>query len=244
MVTDSPGPLAVTYEAPVPAYSWGLTQPQPASRVHCGRHQARWRTCSPRGGRPFAPHAVRSRKSVRFFIHATFKLPPAIFARMTFASVEPGLAAVAASLAAHEGEARWFLGDLVVVKLDGTKTGGRLAAIEFTGVRGGEPPMHIHRKEDEVFFLLEGELSLRVGDKTIEMKPGHIALGPKDVPHTYSIRSAQARWLVLAFPAGFENFVREASEAAAELRLPRPGEPQGDESKLGEIAARYGIEFL
>ncbi len=163
---------------------------------------------------------------------------------MTSSTVEPELAAITAAVAANEGEARWFLGDLVVIKLDGAKTGGRLAAIEFMGARGEEPPMHIHRREDEVFIVQEGEMALRVGEDTLEMGPGDIAVGPKDIPHTYAIRSARARWLVLTFPAGFEDFVREASAPAHERRLPRPHEPQGDLSELVDVAARHGITFV
>lgn len=162
---------------------------------------------------------------------------------MTSTLVSPALAAVTASLAKEEGEARWFFGDLAVIKLTGAMTGGRLAAVEFTGVQGAAPPLHTHTRDDEVFVVHEGEIDFVVDGKTIAAKAGHVVLAPKDLPHTYVVRSPTARWLVVTFPAGFEDFVRDASAPAKELRLPRPDEPQGDMDAFVAIGAREGIQF-
>lgn len=155
----------------------------------------------------------------------------------------PELVSTIASVAASEGEARWFFGDLAVIKLSGTQTGGRMAIVEFTALGGSEPPRHTHSLDDEVFIVEEGEITFRVGERRVDAIAGHIVLAPKGIPHTYTVRSQRARWLVVTFPAGFEAFVREASAPAGALRLPRPDEPQGDPAAFVQIGRRHGIEF-
>ena len=140
-------------------------------------------------------------------------------------------------------EAIWFIDNLARVLVDGETTGGTVAVVELEGRRGDMPPLHVHRREDEIFYVLDGMLSLHLPDSSIELGPGEAAFAPRDVPHVYRVESETARWLGIAAPAGFEAFVREAGTPAPEEALPPEGRVH-DPARLAEISARYGIELL
>jgi quercetin dioxygenase-like cupin family protein len=148
------------------------------------------------------------------------------------------------SLAEGEGEALWFLGGLLTIKVDGKSTGGRFGVIEQLGPRGAGSPLHVHRKEDEWFYVIEGEIRFGVGEERFTAGPGGFVYGPRDVPHIFTVTSETARFLVGAEPAGFEDFVRELSEPATELALPPAEIEQPTPERLGEVAAKYEIEIL
>ena len=154
----------------------------------------------------------------------------------------PSIAPIA--LQPGEGEARWFLGFLVTIKASGATTNGRVAVIEHLGTQGLGSPLHVHHNEDEWFYVTEGELTFWVGGKTITAPAGSFVYGPRDIPHTFSVTSAEARFLVVCEPAGLENFLRALSEPAAALTLPPPSSRPPDVGTLAATAAEYGIELL
>jgi quercetin dioxygenase-like cupin family protein len=137
----------------------------------------------------------------------------------------------------------WFIDNLARVLVDGASSGGTVAVVEIEGRRGDMPPLHVHRREDEIFYVLDGKLSLHQPDGSIELGPGQAAFAPRDVPHVYRVESETARWLGIATPAGFDEFVREVGEPAPEDALPPEGR-EHDPARIGEIGARYGIELL
>ncbi len=145
-----------------------------------------------------------------------------------------------------EGEARWWLGGLTTVKATGKETDGRYTLVEVLEPEG-EQPFHVHHREDEGFWVLEGELTFEVGEETIKASPGSFLFGPKDVPHRYTVESGPARMLFILSPAGFEEFIYATSEPAEELTLPpQPGgEPsEAEMEQLGAVARQYGAELL
>lgn len=142
-----------------------------------------------------------------------------------------------------ELEPIWFIDNLAYVHVTGEESGGAFTLCEVAGPRGNMPPLHVHHDDDETFYVLEGFLTLFVGDRVIELVAGQAALAPRGVPHVYRVDSDVARWLVVGSPAGFERFLREAGEAAPGHELPPPGRPQDPEA-LAATAARYGIEIL
>jgi quercetin dioxygenase-like cupin family protein len=147
------------------------------------------------------------------------------------------------ALAAGEGEARWFIQNLITVKLTGEDTGGRFSLVEALGARGDMPPLHVHHTDDETFVVLEGELTLYVGADVHTAGPGAVLHAPAGTPHVYRVESETARWLVISAPAAFAEFVLEASEPAAALTLPTEP-PRISPTELTEIAGRYGVEIL
>jgi quercetin dioxygenase-like cupin family protein len=147
----------------------------------------------------------------------------------------------ASDVAAGGPERIWFLGGLVTVHIP-ADAGLGFSLVESLVPQGQQPPLHQHREDDEGFYLLEGRLTLWVGRDRIELEPGHFALAPHGVPHTYRVESKEARWLVTSSDASFDRFVRAYGEPAAEDRLPDPSEPDLD--RLNTLAAEHGIEIL
>jgi quercetin dioxygenase-like cupin family protein len=148
------------------------------------------------------------------------------------------------ALAEGEGEAIWAFGVLATIKASSETTAGRVAVIEHLGPEGAGSPLHVHRREDEWFYVIEGELRFWVGGDVIDAPAGSFVYGPRDVPHTFIISSPQARFLLVTEPAGFESFMRQLGQPAASLTIPPPSEPPADISPLIAAAAEYGIEIL
>lgn len=148
------------------------------------------------------------------------------------------------ALRRDEGEARWFLNTLTLIKSTGAATDGRLVVAELRAPRGPASPLHVHHREAEFLYVIEGELIVWVGGELIEAPEGSLVYGPPDVPHTFAVTSDQARYLVLSQPTGFDDFLRAASEPATALTLPPAGGPAPDPAWLAAVAAEYGIEIL
>jgi quercetin dioxygenase-like cupin family protein len=148
------------------------------------------------------------------------------------------------ALAPDEGDALWAFGFLATLKASGETTDGRVAVIEHLGPRGAGSPLHVHHREDEWFYVLDGELTFWVGGEVVSASAGSFVYGPRDVPHTFIVASEQARFLLVAEPAGFDAFFRAASVSAERLEMPpAPTEPPDIEG-LTSLAATYGIEIL
>lgn len=142
-----------------------------------------------------------------------------------------------------EGEALWFLGILATIKSSAQTTAGAVAVIEHLAPRGSGSPLHVHSREDEWFYVIEGGLTFWVGGETIEAPAGTFVFGPKGIPHTFMVASEQARFLLVTEPAGFEQFMREVGEPAARLEIPPPATEPPDVAALTAAAAEYGIEI-
>ena len=84
-----------------------------------------------------------------------------------------------------EGEARWWFGGLATIKATKEQTGGHYTLVEVLEPEG-EGPLHVHYREDEGFWVLEGQLTFEVGEETIKAGPGSFVFGPKDVPHAFT----------------------------------------------------------
>ncbi|HEX4760030.1 MAG TPA: quercetin 2,3-dioxygenase [Thermoleophilaceae bacterium] len=159
-------------------------------------------------------------------------------------TMAPDSAVAPIALREDEGEALWFLGVLATIKASSDTTGGRVAVIEHLAPRGSGSPLHVHRREDEWFYVTEGELTFWVGGRVIEAPTGSFVYGPRDIPHTFEVTSEQARFLLVTEPAGFEAFMRAAGEPARLLTIPPPPSEAPDPARLAAAAAEYGIEIL
>ena len=148
------------------------------------------------------------------------------------------------ALGRDEGEALWFLGVLATIKSSSESTDGRVAVIEHLAPQGAGSPLHVHRREDEWFYVIEGELTFWVGGRVIQATTGSFVYGPRDVPHTFVVSSAEARFLLVTEPAGFENFMRALAEPAETRTLPPAPSGPPDFERLASIAAEYGLEIL
>jgi quercetin dioxygenase-like cupin family protein len=147
-------------------------------------------------------------------------------------------------LGSDEGEARWFLGALATIKSTAETTGGRVSVTENWAPRGHGSPLHVHQNEDEWFYVLSGELTFWVEGRVTRAAAGSFVFGPRDVPHTFTVSSDEAHFLLVVEPAGFENFLLELSEPAQARTLPpRSAELPGPEEMIA-AAQRYGLEIL
>ena len=155
-----------------------------------------------------------------------------------------GTAVSPIALQAADGEALWCLGALATIKASGETTDGRVAMVEVLAPRGHGSPLHVHRREDEWFYVIEGALSFWVGGDTIDAPAGSFVYGPRDIPHTFEVSSPEARFLLVTEPAGFEAFMRAIGQPATTLTIPPAAEPPADITPLVTAAAEYGIEIL
>jgi quercetin dioxygenase-like cupin family protein len=141
-----------------------------------------------------------------------------------------------------EGKAVWFLGNLTVVKATAETTNGAYGLVESLVPAGASPPMHVHHREDESFWVLEGALKIFCGEETYDAPAGSYIFLPRDVPHTFKVVSeTPVRLLTLMTPGGGEQFFVEAGRPAERMTLPPAGPP--DLAKLEEVAIRFGSEF-
>src|SRR6516225_2441195 len=139
----------------------------------------------------------------------------------------------------------WYNGSLMTFLATGEDTHGQFALIEAVARRGSVPPPHIHHREDETFYVLEGEVEVSVGGRTIKGTAGTMFFLPRDVPHSFTIESEQSRMLILLTPAGLEGWFKEFSVPAPAMTLPPADEPAyGEVQRMLEAAQRYGIEFV
>ena len=112
------------------------------------------------------------------------------------------------------------------VKAGRASTGGSLTVIE-SRTAGGAPP-HVHRREDEAMYVLEGSIWARCGDERFDLGPRSFVFLPKDVPHEWDVVGYEAVVLIVTAPAGLEEFLNDF---------------HAGETDRGELADRYGIEF-
>lgn len=116
------------------------------------------------------------------------------------------------------------------VHISAAETRGSYCLLEVSAPPGDRTPLHVHRDDDEGFYVLEGRLRLFVGRDTFLLEPGESALAPRGIPHTWQVESsAAARWLNVS-GGGLERFALAAED--------------GDGRSMAEIAAAHNIEIL
>jgi quercetin dioxygenase-like cupin family protein len=139
----------------------------------------------------------------------------------------------------------WYSGWLLTFLATGEETRGQFALMEQVARKGNVPPRHIHHREDETFYVVEGDMTFSVGDQTIKATAGTMVFAPRDVAHSFTIDSEQVRMLVMVAPAGAEGFFKECSVPAPSMTLPPLAEtPYSEIQKMMALAPEYGFEFV
>lgn len=137
----------------------------------------------------------------------------------------------------------WYRGHLMSVLISAKDTNGAFSLTHGFEIQGLEPPPHTHTREDESFYVMQGEMNFFVGDKTFNAKTGDWVFLPRNIQHTFQVVTPTAEVLINLTPGGFENFFIEMSEPAQALVIPpKPAGPP-DVQKIIEISSKYGIKY-
>jgi quercetin dioxygenase-like cupin family protein len=147
-------------------------------------------------------------------------------------------------VAAGDGEPRWWFGSLVVVKLTAEQSGGLLTILEVTEPPQAVAPLHVHDREDEGFWVLDGEVTFEVGETTVAARAGDFAFGPRGIPHRYVVGAQGCRMLFVLTPGGFENLVRGMSLPAERHVLPPPTDVEPDWEHVAAVAEANECRLL
>lgn len=171
---------------------------------------------------------------------------------MSAITTDPGSAY---ALAEHAGVSDfwWPFGpgvDRYTFKVSGEQTRGRLLQLVGRANRGGAPPMHIHHDTDETWYVIDGEITVFVGDERIEAGPGDFVLGPMGVPHSFLVTSERAEFLVTFSPAGtigpsgygVEGFFQDVAVPVVRGEAP-PAPTEPDPEDFARRMMQYGIEM-
>jgi quercetin dioxygenase-like cupin family protein len=146
-----------------------------------------------------------------------------------------------------EGEARWWFGALAEFKATAADTGGQMTIVEVTEHPGAEAPLHVHHRDDEGFWVLDGDVTFEVGGETIEASAGDYVFGPRGIPHRFTVGDHGCRMLFILVPGGIEDVIRATSEPAASRTLPPPTdeEPTPEEIEgMKAVVKAHGYELL
>ncbi len=142
-----------------------------------------------------------------------------------------------------EGKKLWVADELMTFVVSGEDTGGAYSLTDSVVPPQGGPPPHIHHREDEAFWVLEGELEVFVGEDALRVGTGSFVHLPRGVLHAYeNVGATPARFLTLMVPAGLEKFFEEVGKPATDLSSPLPFE-EGDIDRLLAVAPKYGVEI-
>jgi quercetin dioxygenase-like cupin family protein len=138
----------------------------------------------------------------------------------------------------------WHAGHLFEFLVEPQDTSGALALFRVTCRPGFNPPVHIHRHEDEVFHVLEGQATFRIGDSLVSAGPGDTVWLPRGVPHAPRFDSDVVRCLVALTPGDNVRVFHEFSVPATEPALPPLGEHLPDFEAMGRRMAELGIDIV
>lgn len=145
--------------------------------------------------------------------------------------------AAPALLAPDGGKTISAVGVTMTFKTVGNQSDGQWLTLEYSAPpRFSGPPPHWHKVTTEIFYVLEGTLTMRVGGESIEAGPGGYAFVPPGTVHAFSNPGDEpARFLLVASPAGLEDYFAELGE----LIKNEPQWPPKDMSKVGVLMAKY-----
>ncbi len=133
-----------------------------------------------------------------------------------------------------EGKVVGVLRDRSTFKVLSEQTGGAYAILEQVIPAGHGPPLHVHRHETEIFYVLEGEFEITIGDRKVAAPAGALVVGPRDIRHTFrNVGPREGRLLLTVIPGRFANYFLEVD-----------GVPDGDRAAIKALCAKYEVEIL
>jgi quercetin dioxygenase-like cupin family protein len=148
---------------------------------------------------------------------------------------------------AGHGDHHFFLNHLATVKVGAGRSDSGLALVEFVAPRGFGPPLHVHTEEDELMYVLEGEIRLDLGNGESQIASAGAAVSlPHGTPHTWQVVSDEARFLTInagrRTGTSFDQFVAALGTPTDPRALPDPIEI--DPGHVTSVCAEHGIDVL
>jgi len=132
-----------------------------------------------------------------------------------------------------------FMGGQFDCKVSARDTNGQLCIYDTFRQEKGGPALHMHHRQDEWFFVIQGEFLIKVGDDLLDLKAGDSAFAPRKIPHTFAkISDGEARLLILLQPAGtIEDFFKAMSKLG-------PSIPKSQNETIRNLFHTHGMELL
>jgi quercetin dioxygenase-like cupin family protein len=145
----------------------------------------------------------------------------------------------------NEGETIDIWGSIYRFKALGEQTENAYTLVEVHGRSGFETPLHSHSNEEEGFYVLEGEVTLILGDEPVSGPAGTFGFAPRGTPHGFRFGS-DAKILLLISPgaSGHEAMFRDVGEPTSGTAQPSEPALPSDPERVGEIARRHGTSVL
>jgi mannose-6-phosphate isomerase-like protein (cupin superfamily) len=146
-------------------------------------------------------------------------------------------------LSCGEGKPIWYFGSCMTLKANAEQTGGQYSFFEELLPACFQTHYHIHRNEDETFYVIEGSVEFIMDGQINQATPGSFVYLPKNIPHGLRVTGDQsARLLYMINPSGFEQFFSDFSESVGRIDLLKPTAP--DIPKLIEMSNKYNVRIL
>ena len=144
-----------------------------------------------------------------------------------------------------EGRTMAVVGDVYRFLATGHETDSKYALWEAIVPPGGGPPPHVHNREEEGFYILEGEITFTIDDKRLVAMAGMFANMPVGVPHSFKNESSRpAKMLILVAPAGLEKMFFEVGVPVPQGATTAPPPTKDEIERLLAVAPKYGIEIV
>lgn len=143
----------------------------------------------------------------------------------------------------RDGEAYWSLGSLTVLKATEENTNGSFSLVEEQIPAGQSPPMHVHRSDDEMFYILDGTVTFEIDGERFTATAGSTVFAPHGKPHSY-ITEAETRWLMFVHEPGLEQLWASAGRPAESWTMPDDSETEEQMNRAMDQLDRYGIEVV
>jgi mannose-6-phosphate isomerase-like protein (cupin superfamily) len=132
------------------------------------------------------------------------------------------------------GKVIGVLGAQSTFKVLSAQTGGAYAILEQQVPAGHGPALHVHRHETEIFYILEGQFEVTLGDQKVSAPAGAMVVGPRDIPHTFrNVGSTTGKLLLTVIPGRFADFFLEVDQVA-----------DSDRAAIRALCAKYDVEIL
>src|SRR6516165_9668177 len=145
----------------------------------------------------------------------------------------------------REGRTVAVVGDVYRFLATGEDTNGKYAMWEAIVPPGGGPPPHVHSREEEGFYVLEGEITFTIGETRLVAGTGMFANMPIGTPHSFKNESSRpAKMLISVAPAGIEKMFFEFGVPLPEGSTTALPPKKEEIEKLLAVAPRYGIEIM